>query len=395
MILLANMHLVTGFAGKEHVTATDHGAFNAALIGTGQFVLDKGNVLEAQIISNNKIRILDGELMMQGRFVRLEPGTYVDLSIENGSQGTVRNDLIVARYTKNTSTGVEEVNLAVIKGVANASNAQDPSYTKGDITNGEATTNEFPLWRIRINGINVRTPERLFTPFLDSMQTLPDIRQQVLAIHAEVDAQLARQDAEMDEKIAGVESYLKDEVLTNATKALYGFGSSAVPNDVFVELNNNLRDAMRYIKKCASAESGVGSTLQSSDAKTLGLTTTATFSFATKLSAGDEIVFINGMNCTESGGTSNSQNVTYNAKIYLVINGVEYTMLSTQYTQSGVDSMKSLDWLKTCNINVFAVAGTTIKAGDSVAIKIAHEQTGGSGSRSKTISGLSLDVRVI
>lgn len=236
MILLANMHLVTGYAGKEHVTASDHGAFNAALIGTGQFVLEKGKVFEAQVISNNVVRVHDGELMMQGRFVRLNPGTYADLTIENGSQGMKRNDLIAARYTKNTNTGVEEVNLVVIKGTAAESNPVDPAYTEGDITNGEAVLNDYPLWRIPLDGLNVGTPEMLFEPFIDSMRTLPIIRQQVLDIHAEVDAQLAEQDAEIDAKIAELDEYTKNEVLAYNTKAMFGFGGEAVPNDVFAFL---------------------------------------------------------------------------------------------------------------------------------------------------------------
>ena len=302
MILLANMHLVTGYAGQEHVTAVDHAAFNAALIGTGQFVLDKGNVLQAQVISNNKIRILDGELMMQGRFVRLNPGTYVDLTIDNGASGMKRNDLIVARYTKSTSTGVEEVSLAVIKGTGRSSNPVDPSYTQGDITNGAAVLNDFPLWRIPIDGLNVQAPVAMFTPFSDSLRTLPDIRQQVLNIHAEVDKKLSEQTAAVNQKIDGIDSYLKTEVLTDATKALYGFGSSAVPNDVFVALNNNLKEAMQYIKKCASAESGVGLVLTSADTKTFDFTKTVTFNFANTLAEGGEIVFINGFKCTETSG---------------------------------------------------------------------------------------------
>lgn len=192
---MGNMHLVTGYAGQEHITAADQGAFNAALIGTGQFVLDKGNVLKAQVISNNKIRILDGELMMQGRFIRLEPGTYVDLSIDNGAQGMNRNDLIVARYTKNTANAVESVDLVVIKGTATSGNPSDPKYTEGDITNGTSTQHDFPLWRIPLNGLNVANPVALFgEPFMDSMRTLPEIRQKVYeisdtvdAIHADVD----------------------------------------------------------------------------------------------------------------------------------------------------------------------------------------------------------------
>ena len=185
---MSNMHLVTGYQGQEHIKAIDQAAFNAALIGTGQFVLDKGRVLEAQIISNNQIRILDGELMMQGRFVRLDPGTYVDLTIENGVQGKKRNDLIVARYTKNTVTGIESVDLVVIKGASVNSNPADPAHIEGDITNGASAQHDFPLWRIPIDSLSVGNPVALFgEPFMDSMLTLPEIRHTVNKIYDEVD----------------------------------------------------------------------------------------------------------------------------------------------------------------------------------------------------------------
>lgn len=241
MILLANLHLVTGYAGAEHVRAVDQGAFNAALIGTGQFVLDKGNALKAQVISNNVVRVLDGELMMQGRFVRLNPGTYVDLAIENGAQGMKRNDLIVARYTKNSATGVEECNLVVIKGTATASNPHDPAHTEGDITDGNSIRHDFPLWRLPIDSLNVGTPVALFgEPFMDSMRTLPGIRADVNAIHSEVNKQLAEQDKEIDAKIASITSYLKPEELSDGTKTLYGFDSSAVPDNVFSTIHSSL-----------------------------------------------------------------------------------------------------------------------------------------------------------
>ena len=185
---MGNMHLVTGYLGQEHIKAVDQAAFNAALIGTGQFVLEKGKVFEAQIISNNQIRILDGELMMQGRFVRLDPDTYVDLAIENGVQGKKRNDLIVARYTKNTVTGIESVDLVVIKGTAVDSKPVDPEHTEGDITNGVAVQHDFPLWRIPLDSLNVGDPVALFgEPFMDSMLTLPEMRRTVNKIYYEVD----------------------------------------------------------------------------------------------------------------------------------------------------------------------------------------------------------------
>lgn len=234
---MANLHLVTGFAGYEHIKATDQAAFNAALIGTGQFVLEKGGIFEAQVHTNNLVRVLDGELMMQGRFIRLDPDTYVDLEIENGEQGKLRNDIIVARYTKDISTGVEECNLVVIKGEAVASNPADPAHEEGDITNGVGTVHDFPLWRLPIDGINVGEPVALYGEiYSDSMLTLPGIRHSVETIHAEVDQKLEEHSALVDEKIAGIESYTKEETLTDDVKAEYGKDSSAVPNDLFRDL---------------------------------------------------------------------------------------------------------------------------------------------------------------
>lgn len=156
---MANMHLVTGYAGQEHVTSADHGVFHSYLFGADQFVFDRGNKLAANVESNNLIRVLDGDIYIQGRHVRLNEGTYVDLAIENGVQGVQRHDLIVARYTKDSMTAVEEVNLVVIKGT----NANDPAYTTGDILNEGALLHDMPLYRVPLDGLNVGELVPLFT----------------------------------------------------------------------------------------------------------------------------------------------------------------------------------------------------------------------------------------
>ena len=148
---MANLHLVTGYAGKEHVTSADHGVFQSYLFGKDQFVFDRGNKLAARVESNNMIRVLDGDIYIHGRHVRLNEGTYVDLAIENGTQGVQRTDLIVARYTKDNSTAVEAVNLVVIKGTT----ADDPAYNTGDILDDGAVLHDFPLYRVPLDGLNV------------------------------------------------------------------------------------------------------------------------------------------------------------------------------------------------------------------------------------------------
>lgn len=160
---MSNLHLVTGYAGQAHVTAADDGSFNTVLFGSGQYVFDIGSKFAASVVSNNKITIADGDLLMQGRHVRLNEGTSVDLTINNGAQGKLRNDLIVARYTKDSVSGVEEVSLVVIQGTAVDSNPADPEYTSGDIINDHALLNDMPLYRVPLNGLTVGTPVALFS----------------------------------------------------------------------------------------------------------------------------------------------------------------------------------------------------------------------------------------
>lgn len=127
---MGNLNLVTGYKGEAHVTAADQGSFNAAIFGAGSYVLNRGNKFAALVVSNNSIRIQDGDICMQGRHVRLTEGTYVDLAVENGAQGYKRNDLIVARYTK-TAQGVEDCSLVVIRVLRPPVRQQTPNTRMG------------------------------------------------------------------------------------------------------------------------------------------------------------------------------------------------------------------------------------------------------------------------
>ncbi len=154
------VHLVTGYAGKEHITSADHGAFNAGVAGSGKYVLQTGSMFDAEIISNNKIKIKDGDLINQGRHIRIAPDNQEECTIDNGLQSVKRNDLIVVRYSKNIETDVETVQVMVLKGVSGAT-AVDPTYTSGDILGG-AVTDDFPLYRVKLDGLNITAVEKMF-----------------------------------------------------------------------------------------------------------------------------------------------------------------------------------------------------------------------------------------
>ncbi len=172
---MGNLHLVTGHAGQAHVTAADLASLNAAIFGEGEFVLNRGSQFAVTVISNNSIRVADGDIIMQGRHIRLNEGSYVDLAIENGTQGSNRNDLIVARYTKDSRTGVEDCNLVVIKGTESTGTANDPKYTSGDIINDHVLIADMPLYRIPLNGLTVNAPVCLFNVYSISLSNVSGI----------------------------------------------------------------------------------------------------------------------------------------------------------------------------------------------------------------------------
>lgn len=145
-------HLVTGYAGKEHIRSADQGSFNAAFFGDGEFVMSSGSRFAGAIINNNTVRISDGDMLMQGRHIRIEPNTYEDLTISTGTAGTNRIDLIVMTYEKNAASGIESAKLEVVQGTATSGTPSAPEIVSGDVLNGDLK-NQMPLYAVYVSGV--------------------------------------------------------------------------------------------------------------------------------------------------------------------------------------------------------------------------------------------------
>ena len=154
-------HLVTGYAGKEHITSADQGSFNASFFGTGQFVMEAGQQFSASIVDNNTVRVLDGDMLMQGRHIRIPPDTYEDMTITTGTAGKNRIDLVCMTYEKDTSDGTEKAYLEVVKGTETEGTPQPPPYVTGNILEG-TDRNQMPLYRVAVYGVVLSEIECLF-----------------------------------------------------------------------------------------------------------------------------------------------------------------------------------------------------------------------------------------
>lgn len=148
------MELVTGRAGSPHITSQQDRQKHQGIWGTGAYILKTGNNLEPVVQSSNSIQIKDGALMSQGALFSVKVGTVDEVTIANGSQGMMRKDVIVARYTYNQGTNTEKAEWAVVQGTPAASNPQIPQITEGDIQAGDATV-DTSVFIVTLDGINI------------------------------------------------------------------------------------------------------------------------------------------------------------------------------------------------------------------------------------------------
>ena len=103
---------------------------------------------------------MDGDLLIQGHQARIKENDYNEVTIDNGTPGQKRNDLIVARYLKNTETGIESITLEVVKGTPGAA-AIDPEIIQEDLKVG-GTQRDYPLYRVALDGISLTNLTTLF-----------------------------------------------------------------------------------------------------------------------------------------------------------------------------------------------------------------------------------------
>lgn len=156
---MATNYLDTGDTGRA-VSSESDGALFAGIFGAEKYVLENGSQLKAEVQSNNIVKISDGDAVMYGRHVRIQANDSALVTINNGHSGTKRIDLIVFRYTKD-STGKETVNLVVIQGEDSTWTPTAPTAVNGNILTG-AMKSDFPLYSVELNGINIVKVNPLF-----------------------------------------------------------------------------------------------------------------------------------------------------------------------------------------------------------------------------------------
>ena len=153
------MKIITGKTATEHVNSEDDRGLHAGIFGSGSYVLNTGTKLQASIVSSTTIRISSGDLVHQGCHARIPYNEYDEVTIDAGTTGYNRVDIIVARYEKRA--GIESMSLVAIKGQPSSSTPVSPSYNNGNILAGDSIS-DMPLYKVELNGVNIVGVTQLF-----------------------------------------------------------------------------------------------------------------------------------------------------------------------------------------------------------------------------------------
>lgn len=154
------MHLITGYSGEPHITSANDGQVNAHIFGKEKYVFDSRDKFSADIVSNNIVRIHSGEGLLNGRYFEIAEDSTENANIENGTAGTNRIDLIVARYEKDDESKIETMTLTTIKGIE-GTNPYPPAYEQGNILDGVGVA-DFPLYKVTLESLTIKSVEPLF-----------------------------------------------------------------------------------------------------------------------------------------------------------------------------------------------------------------------------------------
>ena len=164
---LKGITINTDPAAEAHIYAEDDAAIYQSIVGSDG-VMMIGQQCESQVISNNKVRVKDGVIVVGGHFARIPYGDYIDCEIVNGQSGRNRNDIIIAKFITTGTGGIDTYTLEVKQGASTTGSATDPTLTQNNLYES-GKIREMPLYRVVIKGLSITKVEKMF----ESVPTIP------------------------------------------------------------------------------------------------------------------------------------------------------------------------------------------------------------------------------
>lgn len=165
--------------GDVHVTPEQVADANIGTFGPDDYVLSTGRKLEAQVVTNNSVRVFDGVMVYGGIRDVISVNKYYDIQIDNGAHGMNRNDIIVRHFAiTDEVTKRGGATFQVIKGTPSEGEAADPEIAFTDLRAG-ALSHDMILHRVRIEGLNIVAVE----PLYDILYNAAELKEEVTELN--------------------------------------------------------------------------------------------------------------------------------------------------------------------------------------------------------------------
>ena len=153
--------IYTPTSANAHIYAEDDAQLWRSLFG-GSGITLADNRLACTKVNDNTVRLASGQYSNQGYIICVQGGTTEDLTVDSGTAGAYRHDLLVAHFTRGSGDTADTHVFEIVKGTdaSTASAAEDPTLTQNDLTSGGSERQE-ALYRLVISGTTLSAIERV------------------------------------------------------------------------------------------------------------------------------------------------------------------------------------------------------------------------------------------
>ena len=147
-----------------HITADDDAFIYASLAGVQSGILGD---LTCVKVDNNTVRLSGGGVLNRGHALRIPADEILDLSVDSGTAGYKRYDVVAAEFVKGGGEVADSFEIKIIKGLLSTTEPPMPTMTTSDLIDS-GDINQIALFKLQINGTTMSVAQRMIDTIQDA-----------------------------------------------------------------------------------------------------------------------------------------------------------------------------------------------------------------------------------
>ena len=150
--------------GVPHITADDDAFIYASLAGVQSGILGD---LTCVKVDNNTVRLSGGGVLNRGHALRIPADEILDLSVDSGTAGYKRYDVVAAEFVKGGGEVADSFEIKIIKGLLSTTEPPMPTMTTSDLIDS-GDINQIALFKLQIDGTTMSVAQRMIDTIQDA-----------------------------------------------------------------------------------------------------------------------------------------------------------------------------------------------------------------------------------